>query len=332
MLLAVFLLLLSAALIYLACEWFINSVEWLGARMKVGTVAVGSVLAAVGTALPESVVTLVAVLLPGSDPQARDEIGIGAAMGGPLVLSTIAYAVVGAVLMLVHRSAKVRPAGAAALLEDQRWFFVVFIAKLVLGLVVFSWKPWLAIAFLVAYALYVHRELRSASAAGAHSDADLEPLRLQPKRTSPATWAIAVQTLGTLAVIFAASQLFVLQIESIGPRLGLAPAVTALLLSPIATELPEVLNAVIWVRRGKSELALANVAGSMMIQATVPSAIGIAFTPWLFTPTVTLAGVVTLVSIALMLLLGRLRKLTAGTLLIGLVLYGLFFGGMLILQ
>ncbi|NNG35925.1 sodium:calcium antiporter [Nakamurella sp. DB0629] len=330
--LAVFLLLLSAALIYLACEWFINAVEWLGARMQVGTVAVGSVLAAVGTALPESVVTLVAVLLPGSDPEARDEIGIGAAMGGPLVLSTIAYAVIGAVLMLVHRSAKVRPAGSDELLEDQGWFFVIFIAKLVLGIVVFSWKPWLAIAFLLAYALYVHRELRSAKVDGAHSDEDLEPLRLQPKRGRPATWAIAVQTVGTLAVIFAASQLFVIQIESIGPQLGLAPAVTALLLSPIATELPEVLNAVIWVRRGKSELALANVAGSMMIQATVPSAIGIAFTPWHFTPTVTLAGVMTLVSIALMLLLGRLRKLTAGTMLIGVALYGAFFVGMLILQ
>ena len=51
------------------------------------------------------------------------------------------------------------------------------------------------------------------------------------------------QTVGTLAVIFAASQLFVRQLEWVGPQLGLSAAVTALLLSPLATELPETMNA-----------------------------------------------------------------------------------------
>lgn len=330
MFIAILLLLVSAAAIYLACSWFVNAVEWLGARLQVGTVAVGSVLAAIGTALPESVVTFVAVVF-GSGSE-RKEIGIGAAMGGPLVLSTIAYGVVGVVLILVHHSARLRPKGADELIGDQRWFFVLFIAKLVLGLVVFNWKPWLALAFLAAYAVYVVRELREASADGGHSAEELEPLKLVSKRPHPPGWAIAVQTIGTLAIIFAASQLFVSQIETLGPHLGLAPAVTALLLSPIATELPEVLNAVIWVRQGKEELALANVAGSMMIQVTIPSAIGIAFTPWHFSPTVTLAGVITLVAVAITLLLGRLRRLTSGTLLIGFGLYGLFFAGMLILN
>jgi cation:H+ antiporter len=330
MLIAILLLLVSAAAIDLACSWFVNAVEWLGARLQVGTVAVGSVLAAIGTALPESVVTFVAVVF-GSGSE-RKEIGIGAAMGGPLVLSTIAYGVVGVVLILVHHSARLRPKGADELIGDQRWFFVLFIAKLVLGLVVFNWKPWLALAFLAAYAVYVVRELREASADGGHSAEELEPLKLVSKRPHPPGWAIAVQTIGTLAIIFAASQLFVSQIETLGPHLGLAPAVTALLLSPIATELPEVLNAVIWVRQGKEELALANVAGSMMIQVTIPSAIGIAFTPWHFSPTVTLAGVITLVAVAITLLLGRLRRLTSGTLLTGFGLYGLFFAGMLILN
>lgn len=330
MFIAILLLLVSAAAIYLACSWFVNAVEWLGARLQVGTVAVGSVLAAIGTALPESVVTFVAVVF-GSGSE-RKEIGIGAAMGGPLVLSTIAYGVVGVVLILVHHSARLRPKGADELIGDQRWFFVLFIAKLVLGLVVFNWKPWLALAFLAAYAVYVVRELREASADGGHSAEELEPLKLASKRPHPPGWAIAVQTIGTLAIIFAASQLFVSQIETLGPHLGLAPAVTALLLSPIATELPEVLNAVIWVRQGKEELALANVAGSMMIQVTIPSAIGIAFTPWHFSPTVTLAGVITLVAVAITLLLGRLRRLTSGTLLTGFGLYGLFFAGMLILN
>lgn len=54
---------------------------------------------------------------------------------------------------------------------------------------------------------------------------------------------------------------------------------SALLLSLVATELPETLNPVIWVRQGKVALALGNISGAMMIQATIPSALGIFFTP-----------------------------------------------------
>lgn len=63
--------------------------------------AVGSILAAFGTALPESVVTLVAVTT-GPTEVARLR-GDGAAMGGPLVLATVAYAVTGAALLVERR-------------------------------------------------------------------------------------------------------------------------------------------------------------------------------------------------------------------------------------
>jgi cation:H+ antiporter len=59
----------------------------------------------------------------------------------------------------------------------------------------------------------------------------------------------------SLAIVFAASQLFVRQLEAVGAELGLSASVTALLLSPVATELPEVMNAIIWVRQGKTRLA-----------------------------------------------------------------------------
>jgi cation:H+ antiporter len=111
-------------------------------------------------------------------------------------------------------------------------------------------------------------------------------------------------------VIFGASQLFVRQLEWAGPALGLSPVVVALLLSPIATELPEILNAIIWVRAGKTQLALANISGAMMIQATVPSGIGILFTPWKFDAPLLLAGVVTAAAISYLLWMLRTRNLT----------------------
>src|SRR4030088_2507722 len=102
-----------------------------------------------------------------------------------------------------------------------------------------------------------------------------------------------MQTLVALVAIFAASHVFVTQLAAIGPWLGIPSTVVALLLSPIATELPEIMNAIIWIRQGKHRLALANISGAMMIQATVPTALGLFFTPWIFDNALALAGVVT---------------------------------------
>jgi cation:H+ antiporter len=68
------------------------------------------------------------------------------------------------------------------------------------------------------------------------------------------------------------------------------------------------------VRQGKAQLALANISGAMMIQATVPSGIGILFTPWKFDTALILAGVVTAVAISYLLWLLRTGRLTAARL------------------
>lgn len=328
----VLLLLTCAAVIYVACEWFVNAVEWLGVRLKIGRLAVGTLLAAAGTALPESVVTLVAVV---AGTESGDEIGIGAALGGPLVVGTLAYGLTGALLLLRGRrdraaarasasapaSAPQHPDGPAGgdlplaqrdataqpvrrpldgtdtsrLARDQAWFAAIFVVKVAVGLVAFAWKPWLALLFVAAYAVYFASELRGGSEQA--SGEGLEPLKLQPRRADPSLAGVLVQTVTTLAVIFVASRVFVGQLEWAGPALGLSPVVVALLLAPVATELPELLNAAIWVRQGKAQLALANISGAMMIQATIPSAIGLAFTPWLFDAPLLLAGVATLASV-----------------------------------
>jgi cation:H+ antiporter len=177
-----------------------------------------------------------------------------------------------------------------------------------LGLVAFSIKPWLGIVFLVAYGAYAMREMRGT---GEHASAEgLEPLTFQKNRPVPTTFAVVAQTLVTLVVIFFASQLFVAQLDWAGPALGLPAVVVALLLSPVATELPEIMNAVIWVRQGKTSLALGNISGAMMIQATVPSALGLLFTPWNFDTPLVLAGVATLASVVYLLVLFRRNQVT----------------------
>jgi len=140
MILTLVYLLAAAAVIYLACEAFVNGVEWLGMKLGLTQTATGTVLAAFGTALPESVVTLVARAFGTSS--AQKEIGVGAALGGPLVLSTIAYGVVAAVLLLNGRrlgrgANPAIEAESASLRQDQLWFLGIFVLKVALGVLVF---------------------------------------------------------------------------------------------------------------------------------------------------------------------------------------------------
>ena len=330
MILTIALFLGSAALIYFACEYFTNSVEWCGRHLNLGATAIGSVLAAFGTAMPESAVTFTAVVF-GHTPQQKD-IGVGAAMGGPLVLATIAYGVTGLVLWLNQRRLKRAHCGVIAdykrLSSDQISFLLIFAVKVGLGLVVFAWKPWLGILFLLAYAVYVWREITAARPESEEDEEALEPLKFNAE--NPNLFWAGSQAIAALAVIAAASHIFVAQLETIGTALGMAPHLVALLLSPVATELPETMNAVIWVRQGKERLALANISGAMMIQACIPSALGIVFTPWRFDANLVVSGIVTALAIVVLWVMFVRRRVDGrGLAAIGL-LYGLFAAWLLV--
>ena len=346
----ILLLIACAVAIYLSCEWFVNAVEWLGQRLHIKAMAVGTILAAFGTALPESVVTLVAVTT-GPTAEIRN-IGVGAAMGGPLVLATVAYGVTGAMLLLRRRTQTPEmvlvgvgaarlverpiapdatladPAHTARLVKDQRWFIAVFVVKVALGLVAFAIKPWLGLLFFAAYGMYFWREIRGGSS-GDHDEHELAPLKLQRRAARPATTAVLAQTMGALAVIFVSSQIFVHQLDAIGPMLGLSGAVTALLLSPIATEMPEIMNAIIWVRQGKTQLALANISGAMMIQATVPSGLGLLFTDWRLDHALLWSGAITMAAITYLLATMRANKLAPIRLAMAALFYLIFAAGLI---
>jgi cation:H+ antiporter len=318
MLFAVVALAVSAGFVYWSCEYFVNGVEWVGRRTGVSQTAVGSVLAAFGTALPESVVTFVAVVF-GHDVAARN-IGVGAALGGPLVLATIAYPVVGIMLMVTRAQSINQPidVNRRALGSDQGWFLLIFLFKIALGFLSFAIKPWFGWLFLAAYVIYTWAQIRTEDHG---AEGEPEPLKFQPKKAAPSLAMAGLQTLLALLVIFAASHVFVTQLSTVGPWLGIPSVVVSLLLSPIATELPETMNAVIWIRQGKHRLALANISGSMMIQATVPTALGLFFTPWLFDSALTLAAAITAATVLGLLLLLWRNALTP----LRLSLFGIFY-------
>jgi cation:H+ antiporter len=312
----------SAAAIYAACEFFVNGVEWLGRRLGVGETATGTILAAFGTALPESAVTLAAVAF-GRDPAQKD-IGVGAALGGPLVLATISYAVVGGAMLWnrrrLGRTTSIVECDSGKLRRDQAWFLGIFTLKLALGLLVFRFKPMCGAVFLLAYAVYLLRELRGTQLLG---DDALEPLRLHPRGDPGLLWPL-LQTGAALIVIAIASKVFVGQLEGIGVWAGMSPQLVALLLSPVATELPETMNALIWVRQGRERLALANISGAKMIQATNPTALGLFYTTWVFSRALIVSGVITMAAVGLLLALFSRSRVNARTLVPLAGLYAVF--------
>jgi cation:H+ antiporter len=321
----------SAVAIYICCEFFVNGVEWVGHRLRISETATGTILAAFGTALPESVVTFVTVAFGNTD--AEREIGVGAALGGPLALSTLAYSVVGLTLIgsarLRVRKKEILEVDCLRLSRDQAWFLSIFVCKLALGLIAFPGKWLFGFLFLVAYAAYVWTELRRDGEA--HESNTLERLKIRPHDASPSLLWAALQTGVALVVIFAASRIFVGQLDIIGPWLGMPPQLVALLFSPIATEMPETMNAIIWVRQGRERMALANISGAMMIQATIPTACGLFGTPWLFDRSLILAGGVTTVAVVALFLMFRGGRVTGKQLSWSSLLY-LLFAGLLLLR
>jgi cation:H+ antiporter len=274
------LLVSSFAVLLAGALLFTNAVEWLGHRLDLGQGAVGSILAAVATALPESLIPVVAII---GGEEGSEDVAIGAIIGAPFLLGTIAMALVGVSAFLYRRR---RPQGLGldvhqpTLQRDLGFFLVFFTLAVALGLGAPHSLQWVVAGVLiVAYIAYVAWTIRSSGAV--QEEETLNPLILDMTRGDPPTnRTVVLQLLVALGAIVGGAHLFVHEVLSISEKLGVPPLVLALVLAPLATELPEKANSFFWVREGKDALALGNITGAMVFQSMVPAAIGLAFTDW----------------------------------------------------
>jgi cation:H+ antiporter len=278
-------LVLSLAAILGAAILFTNAVEIMGDRLNLGAGAVGSLLAAVGTALPETMIPLVAIfgaLLLGSGSAAASEIGIGAILGAPFLLATLALFIVGAA-GIGYKGRRETGSEIAAdrqtAIPDLVFFLACFIPAAAAGLLSLPLllKIVLAVALLVAYVLYVIRTVKK----GGEAEDDVPSrLTLWPFSSQGPTWAVTAQLIGTIAVMAVGAHLFVGAVEHLSTSVGISAGLIALVLAPLATELPEKFNSVIWLRDNKDTLAIGNITGAMVFQSTIPVSVGVLFTSW----------------------------------------------------
>ncbi len=260
-------------LIVVAAELFTNAVEWAGFRMKLASGATGSLLAALGTSLPETVVPIVALV---SGRPSAASVATGAVLGSAFLLLALGSCITGLAVLLRRSRRRLEP-DRQQVRRDLGVFVVAFSLVLVAVVLPRPARIALGVCLLLAYALYVRATLRG----GTPAEDMPEPLHLVRWRPGePHATFIAVQLAGAVAMLIVGSDLFVTALSDVAGSLHTNPLTLALIVIPVATELPETLNGVLWVRSHDDGLAFGNIAGSATFQACVLGFIGLSFTPW----------------------------------------------------
>jgi len=348
----VLILLGALALILSGAELFTNGIEWFGHKLNLAEGAVGSVLAAVATAMPETLIPVIAIVGPtlfgGGSPNSA-EIGVGAILGAPFMLATLAMFVTGVAVLIVARGGRRGTQlgiNVRVLSRDVIFFLAAYSVAIGSAFlpVDFHVGRWVVAAGLVAtYAFYVRAHFTDPAEMGDGSDLNrLHLTRLtggraardaaavargsegesaEGVRATPRLRIIVTQVVGALALIVIGAQVFVGAVEHLSNVIGLDPKILALIIAPIATELPEKFNSVIWVRSGKDTLAMGNITGAMLFQSCLPTVLGILFTEWSFSASSALSFASAGAALgATLLIFGTMlfrHRLSAWTLLIG---------------
>lgn len=278
-------LLISLVVILVGAETFTNALEHFGERLHISEGVTGSVFAAVGTALPEAMIPVVAVLAASGDLSVRHDVGVGAILGAPLMLSTITLFLMGTFAAQRRGWMQALCPEPTGVHRDLDWFLFAFALATLTIFVPSEWQGTrvsLALVLILSYFVYLVLTIRASGKLveqGHGTEAD-HPLFLSRLRVPGNLATILLQLFIGFGLIVAGAKGFVYGVEHLAAWLGLSTLALSLLIVPVATELPEKVNSIIWVRRGRDTLAFGNITGAMVFQGSLLPALGVLLTPW----------------------------------------------------
>ncbi|MEO6117992.1 MAG: sodium:calcium antiporter [Methylotenera sp.] len=272
-------------LILIAAEVFTNALEHLGEKLKISEGVTGSLFAAVGTALPETSVPLLALLAGTQNMETNHEIGVGAILGAPLMLATLSISLM-AISVWKSRGTQgnLRPER-TGLIRDLNFFIVAFgfaaIAMYIPHEQV-AVRYGIGFCMVMIYFIYVMMTIRASKALveEGHATEAGSAMFLCKAGLPNNMVVIVIQLILGLALLIAGAKGFIDGVEEAAEIIGITALLLSLLIIPIATELPEKVNSILWIRKGKDTLAFGNITGAMVFQGTLLPAIGIMLTPW----------------------------------------------------
>ena len=297
----VFLFVASVVVTLGACALFTNAIEWLGKRRNLSEGAVGSVLAAIGTTLPETSIPIVAIFFGATREEA--EVGLGAILGAPFMLSTLVVPMLALLLLVYARLGKrVRSfrLNYKDITVDLTCFSLAYMVAL--GCAFVPSRPvhmMAAIGLLSLYGYYVKLKFSDDES---NEPSDLGPLLFSKHATTPSYAVITLQALAGLGGLALGAHLFVSAADATAQLLAISPLILALLIAPLATELPEMSNSFLWLYQKKDRLAVGNVTGAMVFQGTVPVSVGLLGTEWTLAPSALVTMVLAVVATGSLLL------------------------------
>ena len=282
---------ISLIAIVLSCVFFTNAIEFLGNKLKLGNNATGSILAVIGTGLPELIVPIIAILgaiYADIKIDVAQDIALGAILGSPFMLSTLALFLL--YFVLISKKKKQLYLDITFVQRDYKYFLLAYsIAILFSFKFLNEFKMIASLVLFLLYGVFVYRTILKSRTTCI--ECECEKLYFNFKNEN---LALFLQLIISLLVLILASHYFVSEIKFFSMTFGISPAILALLITPFATELPECINSIIWLKQGKDELAIANILGAIVFQTTLLFSIGIILTPWLFNKDLFIISIITI--------------------------------------
>jgi len=289
-------------LILIAAEIFTNALEHMGQKMNISEGVTGSIFAAVGTALPETSVPIIALLFPSGSIETSHDIGVGSILGAPLMLSTIALGLIGLFSLSKRGFAGQFVIERTGMKRDLDFFIVAFIFSALALYIPHSddfLRKVIGSLMVFIYIFYLFKTIRASKklVQEGHATEAEHPMLLSRIGIPVNLFTIFLQLFLGLALLIFGAKGFVTQIEIVASFIGISVLVLSIMVVPIATELPEKVNSVLWIRRRKDTLAFGNITGAMVFQGTLLPALGIILTPWEPRQEIILLFIITLISV-----------------------------------
>lgn len=276
---------LALLIILFAAQLFTNALEHLGKQLHLSAGVVGSLFAAVATALPETTVPVMAILAGGHNQQVNEQVSVGAILGAPLMLSTLSIFLM-TLAVLKSRGIKGRIVPEKkGICRDLNFFILVFLLASSAMYIpqTFSFLRaiicCLLIGFYVGYIILTFKASKELVNNG-HGVAPGVPLYFAKMGLPENQFGIIIQLIIGVGLLLIGAKIFIHGVEILATSLQISALLISLLIIPIATELPEKVNSIIWVRQAKDTLAMGNLTGAMVFQGALLPVLGIWLTPW----------------------------------------------------
>ncbi|HSW71435.1 MAG TPA: sodium:calcium antiporter, partial [Gammaproteobacteria bacterium] len=157
-------LLIMLFIILLASQGLTNALEYFGHRLGLSAGVIGSIFAAIATALPETTVPFIALFAGTSNQKVNEEIGVGAILGAPLMISTLSTCLM-ALFVIKRRGLRgwIQPEK-VGFVRDLNYFILAFLLSalaMYVPLQPFLWRILISIVLVLLYCIYLYSTFKA---------------------------------------------------------------------------------------------------------------------------------------------------------------------------